>query len=377
LSSSISQAVKPLWGESFLNSLRVWHSLCIAGLLAGGLVMGACTRIIKPVRPFSAKSAGLAPDYADSSSWAARPAQRSLASARPAGSYFQQEVADTTADVFFIHRTTYFYQFGYWNARLDNQRLNRYTDNTTIRQQASVFNTAGRLYAPRYRQATLYSFFEPSGPANGQPTAEGQQALDLAYADVKAAFQYYLAHYNHGRPIILAGHSQGTYHATRLLHEFFDKDPQLCRQLVAAYLVGFRARPDEFQTLRPCADSLQTGCYVGWNAALQGHDYAPYHGLLATNPLTWTLDTLLAPAALNRGGVPRQLSRLDVQPTTAQAHDGLLWVQAPAVGGYQRLHIPGQRPLRFSYHLADYGLFYLNVRRNARARVQAWQKKQE
>ena len=96
--------------------------------------------------------------------------------------------------------------------------------------------------------------------------------------------------------------------------------------------------------------------------------------MLATNPLTWTLDTLLAPAALNQGGVPRQLSRLDQQPTSAQAHDGLLWVQEPAAPGYQRLHIPGQRPLRYSYHLADYGLFYLNVRRNARARVQAWQK---
>ena len=53
--------------------------------------------------------------------------------------------------------------------------------------------------------------------------------------DVKAAFQYYLEHYNNGRPIIIASHSQGTTHAKRLLKEFFD-GTALQHQLVAAYL---------------------------------------------------------------------------------------------------------------------------------------------
>lgn len=343
-------------------------------LLLLGILVGGCARLIKPVRPFSAASAGPAPDYGRAASWAARPPAPAGAK-RPGGpaAYFRPALADTTADVFFIHRTTYFFRLGRWNARLDNRRLNRYTDRTSIRQQASVFGAAGRLFAPRYRQATLYSFFD----RQQQPDSAGRRALDLAYADVRAAFQYYLAHDNHGRPLILAGHSQGTYHATRLLHEFFDHDPQLRRQLVAAYLVGFRARPDEFQTLTPCADSLATGCYVAWNAVLTGHADPSYQGLLATNPLTWTLDTAATPAALNRGGAPRRLGRLDPHLTGAQVHDGLLWVESPAAPGYPRLRIPGQRPLRYSYHLADYGLFYANVRRNALARVRAWRARQK
>ena len=363
-----------------------WNSPWPAGLkpallpLLAALAMvllGGCTRQIKPLRSFSAAAAGPAPDYARAENWAARPGRPGAADARPAAPGLRPEVADTTADVFFIHRTTYFYPLGRWNARLSNRRLNRYTDRATIRQQASVFNAAGRLFAPRYRQATLYSFFDrPAGAGYDARNPAGQQALDLAYADVRAAFLYYLKHDNRGRPLILAGHSQGTYHATRLLHEFFDKDPVLRRQLVAAYLVGFRARPDEFRTLRPCADSLATGCYVGWNAVRRGHDSPLFSGVLTTNPLTWTLDTLAAPAALNRGGVPRQLSRVDAHLTGAQVHDGLLWVDAPAAPGYKRLHIPGQRRLRFSYHLADYGLFYLNVRRNALARARAWRTRQ-
>ncbi len=41
-------------------------------------------------------------------------------------------------------------------------------------------------------------------------------AFDLAYEDLKTAFENYLKHYNKGRPIIIASHSQGSLHALRL-----------------------------------------------------------------------------------------------------------------------------------------------------------------
>ena len=66
----------------------------------------------------------------------------------------------------------------------------------------------------------------------------GKQALDFAYQDVKAAFEYYLKHYNNGRPIIIASHSQGTWHAESLLHDYFENDSTLRKRLVAAYLIG-------------------------------------------------------------------------------------------------------------------------------------------
>ena len=328
------------------------------------LFFTSCLNLLKPRRDFAAYTPAADPDYANDTCWAALPTRRDSADAVPRRSGLRDEQATAAADVFFVHPTTYYWRNA-WNADLAKPRLNRFTDRSTIRHQASAFNAAGRIYAPRYRQATLYSFFDEQTPS-------GQAALDLAYTDVKAAFQYYLAHYNQGRPIVLAGHSQGTAHATRLLHEFFDHDPKLRRQLVAAYLIGFKVRPDEYQTIRPCPDSLATGCFVTYNSVAAGHDFPPFHPYAATNPLTWMLDTLLAPAALNRGGVGMDFKRLDPRVTTAQIHHGLLWVTPPKPGGYPRFLLPGRPELRHSFHIADYGLFYMNIRENAQARVRAW-----
>lgn len=325
--------------------------------------LSSCLTLLRPVHQFSAKAAGPAPDYADSANWAALPGHRSAAQQRPPG--LPATAPDTVADVFYVHPTTYFWRLGYWNAPLRLRRLRRYTARTSLRNQASLFYDVGRLYAPRYRQATLYTFFATEDP-NAQP------ALDLAYADVKASFQYYLAHYNHGRPFILAGHSQGTTHLTRLLHELVDGNPQLRKQLVAAYLIGRLVKPNEYQHLPALRDSLQTGGIVAWNTAVRGTDYQPYHGLLVTNPLTWTLDSANAPASLNRGGVPLNFRRIDPHLTAAQPSRGVLWVDDPHRAGYRRLHIPGRRELRVSFHIVDFNLFYFNVRANARARVRAW-----
>jgi len=334
-------------------------------LLLALLPLTSCLNLLKPRHDFATYLPAPAPDYARESSWAALPTRHDSADAVPKNSGLHDEQATAAADVFFIHPTTFFLPKS-WNAAVNQEKLNRFTDRTTIRQQASVFNAAGRIYAPRYRQATLYSFFD-------EQTPNGQAALDLAYVDVKAAFQYYLAHYNRGRPIIIASHSQGTAHATRLLHAFFDTDPALRRRLVAAYLIGYKVKPDEYQTIRPCADSLATGCFIAYNSVATGHDFPPFRPFAVTNPLTWTLDTLVAPAALNRGGVSLDLKRIDPQVTDAKIHQGLLWITPPKIPGYPRFRLPGRPELRYSFHLSDYSLFYMNIRYNAQARVRAWQ----
>ncbi len=332
------------------------------GLLV--LSLSSCLSSLKPLRHFS-EAAGPAPNYADTTNWLVLPSHLGAAGQHLPG-LPAPSPPDTVADVFFVHPTTYFWRFGRWNAPVRLRRLRRYTGRTTIRNVASLFAGVGRLYAPGYRQATLYTFFD-------RKNAASQPAIDLAYNDVRAAFQYYLTHYNHGRPFILVGHSQGTYHATRLLHDFVDNNPQLRKQLVAAYLVGYQVKAIEYQHLPALRDSLQTGGIISWNTAVRGTDYPPYYGLLATNPLTWTFDSAAAPASLNRGGVSLSFKRIDSHITGAQVHRGLLWVDDPHRSGYPRLHIPGLKELSVSYHIVDYNLFYLNVRENARARVRAWQ----
>ena len=105
-----------------------------------------------------------------------------------------------------------------WNADIDDVALNKKTDNTTILYQASVFNEDCRVFAPRYRQANFNAFF-----TNNKVVTD--KAFELAYEDIKTAFEYYLEHYNQGRPIIIASHSQGTLHAGRLLKEYFEGKP--------------------------------------------------------------------------------------------------------------------------------------------------------
>ncbi|AIZ65285.1 hypothetical protein PK28_15215 [Hymenobacter sp. DG25B] len=332
------------------------------------LASAGCIKVIQPGKSFAAYTPPASPDYSLPANWAALPERRDSADAVPKNSGLRDEQAQATADVFFVHPTTYFRR-GSWNADITNESLNRFTDNSTIRKQASVFNAAGRIYAPRYRQATLFSFFDTQD-------TNGEQALNLAYTDVKTAFQYYLAHYNQGRPIIIASHSQGTFHATRLLHEFFDTSPQLRKQLVAAYLVGYKVKENEYQALKPCEDSTQTGCYISWNTAEWGNEYEPFRGSTAVNPLTWTRDTVTAPASLNKGGVRFDFDKIDPQVVDAKVHDGIVWVHAPKPIGYPRFLLPGRPELRHSFHIADYSLFYLNVRQNAAARVQAFRNSQ-
>ena len=165
------------------------------------------------------ESANGEPDYSNLNYWAAHPEKYDPSDSMPK-KLKKSYKPDTTADVFFLYPTSFLdkdFQSG-WNARIDDEIINRKTDQTAVLYQASIFNSAGRVFAPRYRQANYYCYFT-------HDTAAALAAFDLAYTDIKAAFQYYLDHYNNGRPIIIASHSQGTTHAKRLMREFFDGKP--------------------------------------------------------------------------------------------------------------------------------------------------------
>ncbi len=267
-------------------------------------------------------------------------------------------------DVFFLHPTTYTGECGHklWNGPVDDTALNEKTDKSTILYQASVFNGAGRVFAPRYRQAHLHAYFVKEGKKE-----KARKAFDLAYRDVKAAFEYYLAHHNQGRPVIIASHSQGTTHAKQLLKDFFD-GTTMQAQLVAAYIVGIQVERDYLTHIPPCERPDDTGCYVSWRSFRKGH-IPKWHRegerITATNPLLWNTGTEYAPAALNEGGVLRNFEKILPQLADAQVHDGLLWVTKPKFPGSIFF-------TRANYHIADFNFYYMNVRNNAMTRVGAF-----
>ena len=207
------------------------------------------------------------PDYSQLKNWAAHPLKLDPSDSVPA-SILKNYKPKQLADVFFVHPTTYLDPVmpNGWSASLKDIALNINTDYTTILNQASIFNEVGPVYAPRYRQAHIKSYY----PVNKVDTLNALAAFELAYQDVKKAFDFYMANYNQGKPIIIAAHSQGSTHAKRLLKEYFD-GKQLSKQLVSAYIVGMAIDPAEFTNLKACATPTETGCICAWRTYKEGY----------------------------------------------------------------------------------------------------------
>src|SRR3981081_2413701 len=216
---------------------------------------------------YNFKSQGGGPDYSKLEYWAAHPWKKDPSDSIPEP--LRDEQNDSLADVFFLHPTMFTMKLKTkkWNADIDDEYVNAKTDYSTILYQASVFNRSCRIFAPRYREAHLDAFFTAD-------TEEAAKAFDLAYQDLKTAFEYYLQHYNGGRPLIIASHSQGSKLALRLLKDFFDGKP-LQKQLVVVYLLGWQIPKNYFTALQMCADSTQTGCLCGWRTLRR--DYIPIY----------------------------------------------------------------------------------------------------
>lgn len=310
---------------------------------------------------FQNSSVPTPPDYSNIQSWASLPERADAADSVPLKSGLKNQQASAAVDVFFIHPTTFTkaptngYQ---WNADVHDQELNRNTQLSTILNQASIFNGSCRVYAPYYRQAHYYSFITPN-------REDGKQALDLAYTDVKAAFEYYLAHYHQGRPIVIASHSQGSVHAERLLKEFFD-GKELQKKLVVAYLVGRAISPTAFSSIPPTEKPDEVGVWASWNTFARGYyptSYDSYFkGSLSTNPLLWNSREEFAGKELNHGGVGLHFTFVP-NAVDAQNHQQILWINKPYIKGRAFLRTK-------TWHRADMNLFYMNIRENVALRIE-------
>jgi len=282
--------------------------------------------------------------------------------------------ADPKAAVFFIHPTS-FLERSRWNAPLDNQEAN---DRAALflRGQASAFNEVGAVWAPRYRQATFGAFLTTQENA--------AKALDLAYRDVAAAFDAFVAQAG-DRPIILAGHSQGSLHLIRLLREKIAGKP-IEKRIVAAYVVGWPvSRTTDLPALGlpECRTADQAGCILSWQSFAEPADPSlildTYNAsssvdgvsrrgtaMICTNPLTGMPDAI-APATSNLGTLfpSADLSSATIEPGRVAARcdsRGILLIgNPPSLGGYV---LPGN-----NYHVYDYSLFWANVRADAARRL--------
>jgi hypothetical protein len=338
-----------------MSAQRIGLLVCLLPALA----LVSCSKKNYATQPqYQFKSKDGRPDYSDLHYWAAHPYKWDPSDSvpKPLRKSYRK---DSVADVFFLYPTTLTEREDTRaNAPIDDSLINAKTDYSTILLQASAFNEQCRIFAPRYRQAHYRTFFSPGTPA-------AVAAFDTAYSDIKQAFEYYLAHLNNGRPIIIASHSQGTLHAVRLLKEFFEgKDLQ--RKLVCAYLVGMPTPEDAFTQIPACTDSLSTGCFVGWRSYKKGYEGTYYMQAettrsVVTNPLLWNTGNGYAPRSLNTGAILMKFNKL-VKGVDAQVHHNILWVSKPKFFGSIFLKSK-------NYHIGDINLFYTNIRENVRKRI--------
>jgi len=327
-----------------------------------------------PQGHFEAAEAGGGPDYAQASSWISRPGL-----ANDPALWVPDGVARSNAGnaaIFYIHPTTYL-ENDRWNAPLIAGRDTAFRTNLFVQSQASAFNGAGQIWAPRYRQAAFGAFLLDS--------ADAQSALDFAYADVSAAFDQFLKEAG-DRPIILAGHSQGALHLIRLLRE---RRAQLGGRLVAAYVVGW---PIDTTSDLPvlgapaCVAANDTGCILSWmsfgepanpslildqwkrDSGLTGGEHETKN-MLCVNPITGTRDGAAPPAANPGTLVPTSdfaSAKLVAGEVGARCDKGLLMIDGtiPPLGPFV---LPGN-----NYHVYDYALFWGAIRRDSERRLAAW-----
>lgn len=329
------------------------------------LLLSACATQ-RSIPAFSISRAPEAPNYQQLDAWAAHPEKSDPSDLVPAE--LNGDMRDSLADVFFLHPTSFTNRKvrDQWNASIDDKSLNHKTDNRSIKLQASAFNKVGDVWAPRYRQAHLRSFFT-------EDSSSAQKALNLAYRDIRAAFEHFLkTRPDKSRPIIIAGHSQGAFHGKRLVREYFD-NTSLGNLLVAAYLVGFRVELDAYSSLKPCLSPEQTGCLTGWRTYRKGYEprwleMEADREVLITNPLNWSSEAGWVDEEANLGGVFTDHETVRSSWVGAGIHKSILWTDKP--------RFPGSF-LFFSknYHAGDINLFYMNIRKNTLTRASEWYRK--
>jgi Protein of unknown function (DUF3089) len=157
--------------------------------------------------------------------------------------------------------------------------------------QAARYSQECRVFVPMYRQVTIPALF------GGQPITD--QMRRIAYSSALNAWKTYLEKYNHGRGVVLIGHSQGTSILRRLIAEQIDPRRSARRKLVSALLLGGnvavgggKTLTGDFRHLGPCRSKTQLHCVVAFSTfdapvpsnALFGRTSEPGLRILCTNP---------------------------------------------------------------------------------------------
>lgn len=243
-----------------------------------------------------------------------------------------------------------------------------------LNMERGIYEDSARLFAPYYRQAAMkvYSLTQQ----------EREPYMALAYRDVSDAFSYYLENLNQGRPIILAGFSQGADMCYRLMEEYFGEEA-LADRLVAVYAIGWpltQEMTEKYPQLKPAQSADDLGTVISFECEAEevtdSFIIPQDMKVLSINPLNWKTDSTPASREENLGACFTDYSGSIVMDAGALCGGyldearGVLKVTDVSPSDYPAI-VPGLP--EGAYHIYDYQFFFRNLQDNVALRVDAYQ----
>lgn len=287
--------------------------------------------------------------------------------------YLETDNSNKEADIFFVCPTVYGGTENSFNMSLeDTETKANFLGATNM--EKGIYDDNARFFAPYYQQVGLNVYT--------LPIEDRESYLEIAYEDVKDSFEYYMKHYNEGRPIVLAGFSQGADMCLRLMKDYFD-EKENAELLVACYAIGWSITEEEMEEypyLTFAKGENDTGVIIAFNS--EAEDITDSLMIpegtttLAINPLNWKTDHTLADKSLNKGAcftdyegnivteipeltgayIDEERGALKVVDVTPKEYPAVLDIFEDGI-----------------YHLYDYQFFYRNLEENVQDRIEAFE----
>jgi hypothetical protein len=246
-----------------------------------------------------------APDYTQDAAWLCRPGRQDACSAnqdvtvvRADGSQTVQRfkpAANPKFDCFYVYPTVSL-------DKSPNSDMEIGPEETQVATaQAGRFAANCRVFAPMYRQVTLTAL---RAAMTGQPMAADRA---MALGDVTAAFDEYMKRDNHGRGVVLIGHSQGSGVLKAMLQQRIDGKPEAMKPIISAMLIGTNVAVPEgkdvggdFKTMKLCRTADQSGCIVTY-MTFRADSPPPANSRFGTVPEAGMVAACTNPASLGGG----------------------------------------------------------------------------
>lgn len=242
-----------------------------------------------------------------------------------------------------------------------------------LEMERGLYEESTRMYAPYYRQMAMNGY--------ELDLTERERRLAIAYKDVSDAFAYYLENENNGRPIILAGFSQGADMVYRLMEEYFGSE-EMQQKLVAAYPIGWACTEDmvkEYPQIKPAQSADDLGVVVSFDCEAPEVTETIINPAgqkaYCINPLNWKTDPTPADKSLNMGSrfmkssgkikseaeqlcgcyIDEERGVLKVTDVTSEEYPAVLGILPEG-----------------AYHIYDYQFFFKNLQENVKHRVELY-----